>query len=91
MDASQIFIAASIAVLAIIAVLVFVVKRNPKEKRLTPLAGLAFGFILAGIVLGGERLIGYGLLGVGVVIAVIDIFKQLGASKRSESTSLSSR
>jgi hypothetical protein len=91
MDASQIYIAASIAVLAIIAVLVFVVKRNAKEKRLTPLAGLAFGFILAGIVFGGERLIGYGLLGVGVVFAVIDIFKQLGASKRSESTSLSSR
>ncbi len=44
---------------------------------MTPLTGLAFGFILAGIIFGDDRLIGYSLLGIGVILAVIDIFKKL--------------
>jgi hypothetical protein len=38
------------------------------------LAGLAWAFVLAGIIFGEDRLIGYGLMGVGVVLAVIDVF-----------------
>ena len=76
MNTSQIYIVVSIVVLAIIAILVFVVLRNRKEKRLTPLAGLAFGFVLAGILFGEDRLIGYSLLGVGVILAVFDIFNR---------------
>ena len=83
MDASQIYIASSIVVLAIIAVLVFVFNKNTKEKRLTPLAGLAFAFVLAGFLFGQERLIGYGLLGIGVVLAVIDMVKKSGTHKHS--------
>jgi hypothetical protein len=52
------------------------VNKNKKEKRLTPLAGLAFGFILAGIFFGDNRLIGYGLMGVGVLLAIVDIFNK---------------
>jgi hypothetical protein len=73
MNTSQIYIAVSIAVLAVVALLVFFVSKNRKENRLTPLAGLAFGFVLAGILLGNDRLIGYSLLGVGVLLAVIDM------------------
>lgn len=76
MNASQIWIAISIVVLAFIAMLVFGVRKNRKENRLTPLAGLAFGFVLAGIFYGDNRFIGYGLMGVGVILAVIDIFKR---------------
>jgi hypothetical protein len=76
MNISQIFIAVAIGILAVIAVLVLVVNRNKKEKRLSPLAGLAFGSILAGLVFGDERLIGYGLLGIGIILAVIDMFLQ---------------
>ncbi len=77
MNTSQIYIAISIVVLAAIALLVIFLGKSRKENRLTPLAGLAFGFILAGIIFGDNRLIGYSLLGIGVIIAVIDIFIKL--------------
>jgi hypothetical protein len=75
MDTSQIFITIAIVTLAVIAVLFFVIRKG-KAKRLTPLTGLAFGFMLAGIIFSEDRLIGYGLMGVGVVLAVVDIFLQ---------------
>jgi hypothetical protein len=80
MNISQIYIAVSIAVLAVVAFFIFAVRKNGKENRLTPLASLAFGFVLAGIVFGNDRLIGYGLMGVGVLLAVFDIFNR---SKRN--------
>ena len=76
MNVSQIFIAVSIAVLACIALLVFFIGKSRKESRLTPLASLAFGFVLAGILFGDDRLIGYSLLGIGVILAVIDMLKR---------------
>jgi len=77
MITSQIYILVSIVVLAIIALLVFFLSKNKKDKKLTPLAGLAFGFILAGILFGDTRLVGYSLMGVGIVLAVIDIIIKL--------------
>ena len=76
MNISQIYIAVSIVVLAVIAILVFVAGKNKKEKRLTPLASFAFAFVLAGILFGEDRFIGYGLMGVGVLLAVVDIFNK---------------
>jgi drug/metabolite transporter (DMT)-like permease len=79
MDASQIYIVISVIVLAVIALLLFFVgkKKGKKDKKLTPLAGLAFAFIIAGIIFGDDRLIGYSLIGIGVVIAIIDMVKKL--------------
>ncbi|MBW2977014.1 hypothetical protein KY347_06225 [Candidatus Woesearchaeota archaeon] len=80
MISSQIYIAISIAVLAIIALVRFFVggkRKNKTEKMLTPLTSIAFGFIIAGIAFGDSRLIGYSLMGIGVLLAVIDIFKKL--------------
>ena len=77
MNNSQIYIAVSIVVLAAIALLVIFLGKSKKENRLTPLAGLAFGFILAGIICGDNRTIGYSLLGIGVILSVIDIVKKL--------------
>jgi amino acid transporter len=73
MNASLPFILISISVIVIVAVLFFFVSKNRNENRLTPLAGLAFGFILAGILFGEVKVLGYGLMGVGVIIALIDI------------------
>ena len=73
MNISQIYIAISIVILAVIALLVFFTARNKKEKRLTPLASLAFGFILAGLFVGNNRFVGYGLMGVGVLLAIVDM------------------
>jgi hypothetical protein len=76
MNTSHVYIAVSVAVVAIVALVVFLLFRNRRENRLTPLAGLAFGFVLAGIFFGDERPIGYGLLGVGVVFAFVDMFRR---------------
>ncbi len=76
MNISQIWIAVSIVVLAVIAVVLFLLNKNRRDKRLSPLASLAFGFVLAGILFSEDRLIGYGLMGVGVLLAVVDIFRQ---------------
>jgi hypothetical protein len=74
MDASQIYAAVAVVALAIIALLVFFANKDKKEKSLTPLAGLAFGFIVAGIVFGNDRIIGYILIGIGVILSIADIF-----------------
>jgi hypothetical protein len=63
-------------VLLIVAGFVFFINKDQRANRLTPLAGLAFGFILAGIFFGSDRFIGYALLGVGVALAVIDMFRK---------------
>lgn len=74
MSTSQTYIAISILILLLIALVIFFVGRRGKRKTgLSPLAGLAFGFILAGILFGEEQILGYGLLGLGVLLAVIDI------------------
>ena len=77
MNMSQIYIAVSIIALAIVALLVFFAAKRQKGKRLTQLAGLAFGFVLAGILFGDDRFIGYSLLGIGVILSVIDMFRKL--------------
>jgi hypothetical protein len=70
-----IYIAVSIVVLAIVAVLVFLTGKS-RQNRLTPLAGLAFAFVVAGIVFGASRFVGYGLLGIGVILALVDIINR---------------
>ncbi len=74
MDTLFIFIA--IIVLLVVAILVFFVSQNRAENHLTPMAGLAFGFIVAGILFSGVRILGYGMMAAGVIIAVVDIFKR---------------
>lgn len=77
MNTSQIYIVMSVVVLAIIALFAVFVRKSKKDKKLTPLVGLAFGFILAGIIFSDNRLFGYSLIGVGVILAIIDIFRKL--------------
>ena len=76
MDTSVAYIAILIAVLVIVAVLVIFVNRGKRGSRLTPLASLAFGFVLAGIFFGENRLVGYSLMGIGVILAIVDIFNR---------------
>ena len=82
MVSEQIYIAISLVVLLIIALLVFFVNKNKKREKLTPLTGLAFGFILAGIIFSDNRLFGYSLMGIGVVFAVIDIIMKSKKRKK---------
>ena len=54
----------------------FFVSKERKANRLTPLAGLALGFVVAGIAFGDNRFISYSLFAVGVILAVIDAFNR---------------
>ncbi|MDD5337331.1 MAG: hypothetical protein PHS02_02510 [Candidatus ainarchaeum sp.] len=71
-DIAVFYIGIAIVALLVIAALVFFVKRD-KTGKITPLAGLSFAFVVAGIAFGDDRLIGYGLMGAGVILAIADV------------------
>ena len=79
MNTPPFFIAVVIVILAVVALLVFRAGKRGRN-RLTPLAGLAFAFVVAAVLFGENRVIAYSLMGVGVVLAVVDIF--IGAGNR---------
>jgi hypothetical protein len=68
------YIIISIVGLVIVVFLAFFTRRRQRANRLSTLTGLAFAFIIAGIMFGENRFLGYSLLAVGVVLAVADIF-----------------
>jgi hypothetical protein len=72
---SSSYILISILAFLIVAVLVFFISRNRQKNHLTLMAGLAFGFIVAGVIFGENRVIGYGLMGIGLIISVVDIIR----------------
>ena len=72
MGASQIYILVSVVTLFVIALLFFL-NRKKKQKRLSNLTVSSFIFVISGLIFGDNRLISYGLIGTGLVIAVIDI------------------
>jgi lipopolysaccharide export LptBFGC system permease protein LptF len=84
METTQIYIFISLVVLAIIALVFFLLPRNKGSKRLTPLAGLAFGFIIAGSMFSESWYLGYGLIGTGVILAIADIIIKLREDKRKK-------
>jgi hypothetical protein len=51
-------------------------KKMRPETKISPLASLSFVLVIAGIVLGENELVGYTLIGLGLVIAFVDIFKK---------------
>jgi amino acid transporter len=72
-----IFAIIALLVITIILVLSNKNKKNKKDKSFTPLAGLAFAFVLGGIFFGEKRLICYSLIGIGVILAIIDMIRKL--------------
>jgi len=74
MDNYQVYIIISILILAIIAILMVFVIKNKPGARLSKLTALAFAFIIAGIIFGEDRLVGYSLIGIGVILALVDIY-----------------
>ena len=78
MEASTLFIIIAIVTLAAIAALWFFQIRP--HAALSPLAGLAFGLVIAGIVFGDDpRWLGYGLFAIGILVAFADMMvKQRG-------------
>ena len=67
------YIVIALVVLAVIALLNI---GRGRAARLTPLATLAFLFVLAGITFGGDRRVSYSLFGVAIVLSVLDITRR---------------
>ena len=76
MNTSQIYILIGLIVLTAIMV-ILILTRKKIGKPLSRLAAFSFAFIIAGLIFGESRLIGYSLMGIGVVFAIIDIIKKL--------------
>ncbi len=77
MASSQSFILISIIILAIIAILTNVIKNKNTGTKLTPLAGIAFAFVLASILFSENRYLSYCSIGIGVILAIIDIYNKM--------------
>jgi len=74
MDAYPACIFISVLVLALIGIGLYFTNRGKPGKGLSRLAALSFAFIIAGIIFGENRLVGYSLLGIGVLLAVIEFY-----------------
>ena len=75
MDTSKGYIIISMAALVLIGLFLFIKQKRKNEKVITSLTGLAYSFVLAGIIFGDERFIGYSLLGIGVVLSITDMIR----------------
>jgi membrane-bound ClpP family serine protease len=76
MTMSRFYIAAVVVILVAIALMVFLTRKGRHQERLSTLGGMAFALVLAGLFFGEDRLLGYGLLAVGVTLAIIDVFRR---------------
>lgn len=83
MEPNNIYILISVLALVLIGLVLFIKQKSTKKKVRTPLTNLAYAFVLAGILFGEERFLGYSLLGIGVLLSVIDIIR----NKRLENSS----
>ncbi len=70
------YIIISSAALLVLALLAYAALKSGRPQKLTLLTGLAFAFVLAGILFGPDRIIGYGLIALGVFLAVIEVIRK---------------
>jgi len=68
------WIAISIIALVVIVVLLLIA-RGKQYKKPSNLAILGMSLVVLGIIFGDDRLIGYSLIGVGVLLSVIDALR----------------
>ncbi len=76
MSDMQLYILATIVIIGLIAVFKFFILKKRSSAKLSRLAGIAFVLIIAGIAFGDQRLLGYSLMGAGVLLALIDVVLQ---------------
>lgn len=71
------YIVVLIIALAFVAFFIFYDGPFKKKDNLSKLSAIAFVFILAGLFFSENRFLGYGLIGTGIIIAIIDIIQKL--------------
>jgi phosphoglycerol transferase MdoB-like AlkP superfamily enzyme len=63
----------SVIILLILLFIIFLVNKKKKKRKFSKLTWFAFVFIFAGILFGDGKSTSYNLIGIGVILAVIDI------------------
>ena len=81
MEASQIFIIVAIGVLAVLALVVFILNKDKKRTKMTPLVSFALVFIVVGIFFSDSQWLSYSAFGIAIVISVIDMIIKLKNKK----------
>jgi peptidoglycan/LPS O-acetylase OafA/YrhL len=81
MTVENIYIIFSLLVLFLLVGMFVLGSRYKKDKKLSPLAGLASAFIVAGVFFGNNRIVGFSMLAAGVVLAVGDIIVKAGRGR----------
>lgn len=76
MNETTLYIMVIVEFLVVIALLVVLLRKNRGESRLSVLTKLAFGFVVLGLLFGETPWLGYGLMGIGIILAVIDIIRK---------------
>jgi hypothetical protein len=74
--AAQVYLLVALIVLAMGCALVVLAGRRGRPGHLTRLAGVAFALVVAGVIFGAHRVLGYALIGTGVALAVVDIVRR---------------
>ncbi len=75
MTDNQVYILVVIIALALMAVLFFLFGKK-RPKKLTPLAAIAFGCIIAGLFASSNRILGYSFILAGIILSVIDAIRK---------------
>lgn len=76
MNATQIYFLVAGVVLIVIAWILLAFRKSKNINRFDPLASLAYVFILSGLLFGENRVVGYGLMGVGLILAIVTIIQR---------------
>lgn len=84
MTMENIYVLISIVTLVIIAIFALVTRQKAKQpRRISKLATLGMYMVILGILFGnGELWIGYSFMGLGVILAIIDLIRNLKNNKR---------
>jgi hypothetical protein len=61
-----------ISIATFIAILVLLIVKRQKSHRISNITILGMTMVVLGIIFGDSRLVGYSLIGVGVLLALID-------------------
>jgi hypothetical protein len=81
MDQSQIYVAISVVILAIVAAIIIFIAKKGRESGSSKLTVLSFMFMISGIIFGEDRSTGYGLIGVGLLFALLDMINKFKSNK----------
>jgi len=65
----------SVAILVILALLIFLVRKNKEKNSLSPLTILAIGLASAGTIYTSDRFLSFSLLGAGMAVALFEMWR----------------